>query len=203
MSEAASLVQQLTDADEHVRQAAALELYRLGADRAQAAVRSWATDKDLARLISGPPIVGIAVEPAHFHAIRAAWPCEGAAPRLADVPAEQDAREFELHIEFDGATALLDILTPRDPSDPHSQREQGALARFLAKQGEGVQQVEFPCKDVDRATELIRTRCNVQPAYPETRAGADGTRVNFFLVPLPDGSRVLIELFERAARSPD
>jgi len=196
-------VGQLADGDDRARQAAALELYRQGADRAQAAVRGWAADPELARLISGPPIVGIAVRPQHFAAIRAAWTGAEGPPRLAEVPADQDAREFELHIEFDGATALLDILTPRDPGDPHSQGEQGAIARFLAKQGEGVQQVEFPCKDVTRAAELIRERFGVQPAYAETRDGADGTRVNFFLVALPDGSRVLIELFERGARSSD
>jgi hypothetical protein len=199
----AALVRQLADGDDRVRQAAALELYRLGADRAQAAVRAWAGDKELARLIAGPPTVGIAVTPQHFAAIHAAWAGTEGPPRLAQVPADQDAREFELHIEFDGATALLDILTPRDPSDPNSQGSQGAIARFLAKQGEGVQQVEFPCKDVTRAAELIRERFGVPPAYPETREGAEGTRVNFFLVALPDGTRVLIELFERAARSSD
>jgi hypothetical protein len=199
----AALVKQLADADDRARQAAALELYRIGADRAQAAVRPWAADKELARLISGPPTVGIAVRPERFSDIRAAWAGTGEVARLAEVPPDQDAREFELHIEFDGATALLDILTPRDAADPHSQGEQGAIARFLAKQGEGVQQVEFPCKDVGHAAELIRTRFGVQPAYEETRPGADGTRVNFFLVTLPDGSRVLIELFERAIRRPD
>jgi hypothetical protein len=37
----------------------------------------------------------------------------------------------------------------------------------------------------------------VTPIYPGKRPGADGTRVNFFLVPLPDGGKVLIELYER------
>lgn len=197
MSETANLVQDLAGADERERHSAALELYRLGADRAQAAVRSWAADKELARLISGPPTVGIAVAPARFAAIHAAW----GAPPLAEVPAEQDAREFELHIEFDGATALLDILTPREATDPHSQGQDGPIARFLAKLGEGVQQVEFPCKNVAQAAELIRARFDLQPAYPETRPGAGGTRVNFFLAPLADGSRVLIELFERSPRN--
>ncbi len=197
MSETANLVQDLAGADERARHSAALELYRQGTDRAQIAVRAWAADKELARLVSGPPTVGVAVEPAHFAAIHAAW----GAPPLAEVPAEQDAREFELHIEFDGATALLDVLTPREASDPHSQGRQGPIARFLAKQGEGVQQVEFPCKDVTQAAERIRARFDLQPAYLETRPGANRTRVNFFLVPLGDGSRVLIELFERAPRN--
>jgi hypothetical protein len=35
----------------------------------------------------------------------------------------------------------------------------------------------------------------VAPVYRATRAGADGTRVNFFLVPA-QGKKVLIELVE-------
>ena len=50
--------------------------------------------------------------------------------------------------------------------------------------------------DIDRATELLRSQFALQPIYPATRAGADGTRVNFFLVPLPDGKKLLIELVE-------
>lgn len=57
-------------------------------------------------------------------------------PRLAEVPADQDAEEF------------LDILTAREPAG------NGAIARYLAKFGEGVQQVEFRCANVDRATEI-------------------------------------------------
>ena len=195
----AGLIQQLADADSRQRHTAALELYRIGADRAQAAVRPWATDKELARLVSGPPIVGIAVQPPRFTAIHAAW----GAPALADVPAEQDAREFELHIEFDGASAQLDVITPRDAGDPASQGGNGAIARYLGKQGEGVQQVEFPCKDVTRAAAILRERFHIEPAYPEAHPGAGGTRVNFFLVALPEGGKGLIELFEPAPRKPD
>jgi hypothetical protein len=32
--------------------------------------------------------------------------------------------------------------------------------------------------------------------YPETRAGANGTRVNFFLAPAAEGRKVLVELVE-------
>jgi hypothetical protein len=51
-------------------------------------------------------------------------------------------------------------------------------------------------KDVGRATEILRERFGQQPIYPQTRAGADGTRVNFFLVAAPEGKKVLIELVE-------
>jgi catechol 2,3-dioxygenase-like lactoylglutathione lyase family enzyme len=67
----------------------------------------------------------------------------------------------------------------------------------LARAGEGIQQVEFLCKDVDRATALLQEKFGVKAVYPETRAGADGTRVNFFLVATQENERVLIELYEK------
>lgn len=97
--------------------------------------------------------------------------------------------EFELHFP-DGI--LLDILTTREPG------ARGALARFLDRQGEGIQQVELPVADVDRAAALVRERFALTPIYPATRPGADGTRVNFFLVPVPAGGKVLIEMVEYA-----
>ncbi len=63
--------------------------------------------------------------------------------------AEQDAEEFELHF---GDGIELDVLTSKEPAG------QGAIARFLAKFGEGVQQVEFRCLDVDRAMAILRER---------------------------------------------
>jgi hypothetical protein len=111
-------------------------------------------------------------------------------PRLADVPAEQDAFEFTLR--FAGGTTL-DVLTSREPEGS------GAIANFLSKFGEGVQQVEFRCSDVNRATAILRDQFAVAPVYPEARPGADGTRVNFFLAAAAGGKKVLIELYEPAA----
>jgi len=112
-------------------------------------------------------------------------------PRLAQVPPDQDAEEFELHF---GKEVSLDILTTREPGGS------GAIAKYLAKFGEGVQQVEYRCANVDRATEVLKEEFRVSPVYPETRAGADGTRVNFFLMASPDGGKVLIELYEMPTR---
>jgi hypothetical protein len=84
----------------------------------------------------------------------------------------------------------LDVLTTRDPQGT------GAIARFLKKFGEGVQQVEFRCSNVDRATQILRETFNVQPIYPQPRLGADNTRVNFFLLPLQSGGNVLIEIYQ-------
>jgi len=110
-------------------------------------------------------------------------------PHLAQVPTEQDASEFELH--FPGGITL-DVLTTRELEGT------GAIARFLAKQGEGIQQVEFRCEDVDRAAAILQKDFGVEPVYPCKRPGADGTRVNFFLVSTASGQKVLIELYEPA-----
>lgn len=131
-------------------------------------------------------IVGIAVHPDTFQKIRAA----NDSPRLADVPPDQDAQEFELHLED---AINFDILTTR------AQGASGAIARFLQKFGEGIQQVEIYVRDVDRATAILRARFGLAPIYPVTRAGADGTRVNFFLAATPDAQKVLIELVEADA----
>jgi hypothetical protein len=100
--------------------------------------------------------------------------------------------EFELDLQGQIVPRVrLDILTTKAPGD------NGAIARFLEKFGEGLQQVELDVTDVDRATQILRARFNLDPIYPATRAGANGTRVNFFLVPTWNSSKVLVELVEQ------
>lgn len=146
----------------------------------------WWNNLEFAALFGANPIVtiGLAVRPTTFARIREA----NGAPPLARVPPDQDAVEFELHFPNDIA---LDVLTTRDPEG------QGAIAKYLSKFGEGVQQVEFRCANVDRATQILKEEFKIAPIYPQTRPGAGGTRVNFFLVPVPEGSKVLVELYER------
>jgi hypothetical protein len=185
-------IDRLASRDAQERAKAAAEIYRVGTRRAGAAVHAWWQNPELAQLCGAHPraTVGLAVQPLTFANIREAndW------PRLAQVPPEQDASEFELH--FPGGIKL-DVLTTREPKGP------GAIARYLAKQGEGIQQVEFPCENVDRAAALLREQFGVQPVYPARRPGADGTSVNFFLVAAPDDTRVLIELYEKPGSVPD
>jgi hypothetical protein len=185
----AATIVNLCSGDSSVRFAAARGIYRSGRVPADEAVASWWGNPELSRLLLGPdPVVtvGLAVERATFASIRDA----NGAPPLANVPPDQDAEEFELHFPD---TISLDVLTTRAPGGP------GAIARYLAKFGEGIQQVEFRCPDVDRATVILKETFGVMPVYPQTRAGADGTRVNFFLVPSLGQSKVLIELYEPAA----
>src|SRR5215471_13415331 len=185
-SELSKSIADLSSADAAARQRAAEEIYRLGRAAAGIAVSSWWADSELGVLLAAPNptvTVGLAVARETFSPIRVA----NGTPRLAEVPSDQDAEEFELHF---GNGVSLDILTTREPGGD------GAIARYLAKFGEGVQQVEFLCSNVDRATEILKEKFRLAPIYPEARSGADGTRVNFFLLASPDGGKVLIELYE-------
>jgi hypothetical protein len=191
----------LADSDAAKRRAAATHLHLAGAALFLAATHEWFKDAEFRELVppfsmdaAGEPTsedtsfsIGIAVQPENFERIRAA----NGSPRLAEVPPDQDAMEFELrsdeHEEFD-------ILTTRDPGGP------GAIARYLQKFGEGIQQIEVNVTSVNRAAEILRTRFGLTPVYPETHAGANGARVNFFLVPLVEGKRALIELVEPAPK---
>jgi methylmalonyl-CoA/ethylmalonyl-CoA epimerase len=173
-----------------VRLAGAEEIYRLGRATAGSAIANWWAESDLSALLVGPNptiTVGLAVQRDTFGRIRIA----NGTPRLAEVPPDQDAEEFELHFT-EGIS--LDILTAREPGGS------GAIAKYLAKLGEGIQQVEYRCTNVDRATQILKDKFGVTPVYPATRHGADATRVNFFLVTSPDGGKVLIELYESQSR---
>jgi len=187
----AQSIADLSSADASKRLAAAGEIYRLGRATAGSAISDWWAESELSSLLFGPNpaiTVGLAVQRDTFGRIRIA----NGTPRLAQVPPDQDAEEFELHFA-EGIS--LDILTTREPGGL------GAIAKYLAKFGEGNQQVEYRCANVDRATQLLKDKFGVTPVYPTPRAGADGTRVNFFLVPSPDGDKVLIELYEWPSRS--
>jgi len=186
----AAAITGLASAEPAVRYAAAEEVYRLGRAAAGIAVSSWWGDEELSALLLGPkPVitVGLAVQRETFGRIRIA----NGTPRLSEVPADQDAEEFELHFPEE---ILLDILTTREPGGT------GAIAKYLAKFGEGVQQVEFRCANVDRATAILKEKFKVAPIYATTQPGANGTRMNFFLMASPDGGKALIELYETPSK---
>ncbi|HEY4951091.1 MAG TPA: hypothetical protein VIH88_12205 [Candidatus Acidoferrales bacterium] len=202
MTDAAGIarwIQDLAGSHERVKIESAMRLYFAGVSLCTPLLCRWVSDPEFRELtLPGKPageaharfqpsaiVVGIAVQPETFQKIHAA----NNSPRLAQVPPDQDAMEFELHLD---ASLEFDILTTREPGGP------GAISRYLQKFGEGIQQIEIYVRDVDRATEILRTRFALAPVYPATRAGADDTRVNFFLATTPDAKKVLIELVEAA-----
>src|SRR5579864_7214546 len=195
-------VGRLADSDPAERALTAANLFSAGLARALDSFQDWEQDDELRELMvreqvesatavtrSGARLtVGIAVLPETFEHIRAA----NGSPPLAEAPADQDVLEFEL--EFSERTmshVRLDILTTKAPGG------NGAIARFLEKFGEGIQQVELDVTDVDRATKILRARFKLEPIYPVTRGGANGTRVNFFLVTARNNQKVLVELVEQ------
>lgn len=185
----ATLIGHLAATDASEREQAARELFRQGCAAVEPLLLRWFADLEFRMLLpTGNALltVGVAVDPAHFDAI---WQSSGK-PHRAQVPPDQDALEFSLSFTHG---IRIDVLTTREPGG------QGAIARFLERFGAGIQQIECDVRDVTRATELLRTRFATEPIYPETRPGADGTRVNFFLVSV-DGRKVLIELVEVPAK---
>lgn len=177
------LIALLESPDSASRDAAARKLFRIGRDNAERAIAAWRANPEIGALISNRATVGIAVTRERFAKIRALL----GEPRLADVPPDQDAEEFEWAV--DSATHL-DVLTTR------ASDKEGAIAKFLGKFGEGIQQVELLTRNIDEVTLLLASKLNVFSIYPATRNGADGTRVNFFLAGIPTKGKILIELVE-------
>jgi hypothetical protein len=187
-------IAKLAGADAKEREAAAYALFRLGCASAEPVLMKWFADPEFRALVPRGGVlltVGLAVQPPTFEAIRARF----GQPPLAEVPADQDVLESELSFAHG---VRLDVITPRTATG------EGAIAKFLARFGEGIQQVECDVRDVSRATEILQQRFQVQPIYPQIRAGANQTRVNFFLVPIADNRKLLIELVEspKKARKP-
>jgi tellurite resistance protein TerC len=202
----AQRIARLADADPALRALAGIEIFNAGLAQVLPPLRKWEMDDgfhtlvvreksetgDVRDISTARFTVGVAVHPATFESICAA----NGSPPLADAPADQDVLEFELDFPRSGIPQVhLDVLTTKAPGG------NGAIDRFLQKFGEGIQQVELDVIDVDRATEILRRKFNIEPIYPATRAGADGTRVNFFLVPTEDGKKILVELVEKAKGS--
>jgi hypothetical protein len=184
-----------------VRQQAAQMLFDLGRALSRETLEQWSQDADFRSLLitdqdSLRATVGIAVTPELFASIREA----NNSPKLANVPPDQDAIEIELHFsrpqpggkESSGSTVRLDILTTQKPGG------EGAIGKFLEKFGEGIQQVEYEVSNVDSATKILADKFAQKAIYPAPRPGADGTRVNFFLVSTSGGKKILIELVESA-----
>ncbi len=129
---AAQCIARLSSSKASEREEAARELFRQGCAAAEPALRNWFANPEFRALLrAGKPLltVGIAVTPAHFEQIRASC----GQPRLAEMPPGHDAREFE--IEF-AHGVRIDVLTALNV------RGDGAIARFLERFGEGIQQVE-------------------------------------------------------------
>jgi methylmalonyl-CoA/ethylmalonyl-CoA epimerase len=98
---------------------------------------------------------------------------------------EQGVREAMLAVGPDTSGGCVQLLAPLS--------EKSTIAKFLDRNGPGVQQVAYTVADVDKASAALRER-GVRLLYTEPKRGTSNSRVNF--VHPKDAGGVLIELVE-------
>jgi methylmalonyl-CoA/ethylmalonyl-CoA epimerase len=102
-----------------------------------------------------------------------------------EVNEEQGVREAMLAVGDSGS--CVQVLAPLSPTS--------TIARFLDRNGPGLQQVAYRVDDVDGVSATLRER-GVRLLYDEPRRGTAGSRINF--VHPKDAGGVLVELVEPA-----
>jgi methylmalonyl-CoA/ethylmalonyl-CoA epimerase len=102
-----------------------------------------------------------------------------------EVNEQQGVREAMLAVG-DGSTCIQ-LLAPLSP--------QSTIAKFIDRNGPGVQQVAYTVTDIEKVSDTLRTR-GLRLLYDEPRSGTAGSRVNF--VHPKDAGGVLVELVQPA-----
>ena len=121
-----------------------------------------------------------------FYGATSAWRCVH-----EETNEEQGVREAMLAVGPTADGGWLQLLAPLTPDS--------TIAKFLDRNGPGMQQVAYTVADVEAVADALRAR-GVRLLYDEPRRGTAGSRVNF--VHPKDAGGVLVELVEPAA-SPD
>ncbi|GAC69147.1 methylmalonyl-CoA epimerase [Gordonia soli] len=106
-----------------------------------------------------------------------------------EVNDEQGVREAMVGARetADAGGAVIQLLAPLT--------DESTIAKFLDRNGPGLQQLAVRVTDVDAVTELL-TAAGVRVLYPEARRGTADSRINF--VHPKDAGGVLLELVEPA-----
>jgi methylmalonyl-CoA/ethylmalonyl-CoA epimerase len=113
----------------------------------------------------------------------------GLRPVHEETNEEQGVREAMLAVGDSGS--CIQLLAPLTP--------ESTIARFLDRNGQGVQQLAYRVSDLDEACAAMRA-AGLRLLYDEPRRGTAGSRVNF--VHPKDAGGVLVELVEPAATRP-
>lgn len=103
-----------------------------------------------------------------------------------EVNEEQGVREAMLEIGESGS--CIQLLAPLRPDSP--------IGKFLARNGEGIQQIAYTVDDMDAESSRLRAE-GVRLLYETPKSGTAGSRVNF--VHPKDAGGVLVELVEPAS----
>ena len=101
---------------------------------------------------------------------------------------EQGVREAMLHAPGDAAGPAVQLLAPID--------ESSTIAKFIDRNGPGLQQVAYRVTDVEAAAATLREK-GVRLLYENARRGTADSRVNF--VHPKDAGGVLVELVQPPA----
>jgi methylmalonyl-CoA/ethylmalonyl-CoA epimerase len=100
-----------------------------------------------------------------------------------EVNEEQGVREAMVDIA--GSGSFLQLLAPLRPDSP--------IGKFLARNGEGMQQLAFRVTDIEAAAERLRAN-GVRLLYDVPKRGTAGSKVNF--IHPKDCGGVLVELVQ-------
>jgi methylmalonyl-CoA/ethylmalonyl-CoA epimerase len=99
---------------------------------------------------------------------------------------EQGVQEAMLAVGPDEAGGCVQLLAPLTP--------ESTIAKFLDRNGQGVQQVAYEVRDVAATSAALRAR-GVRLLYDEPRRGTADSRINF--VHPKDAGGVLVELVQK------
>jgi methylmalonyl-CoA/ethylmalonyl-CoA epimerase len=101
---------------------------------------------------------------------------------------EQGVEEAMLAVGADPSGGQVQLLAPLTPTS--------TIAKFLERNGPGIQQVAYTVADIEATSASLRER-GMRLLYDEPRRGTGGSRVNF--VHPKDAGGVLVELVEPPA----
>jgi methylmalonyl-CoA/ethylmalonyl-CoA epimerase len=102
-----------------------------------------------------------------------------------EVNEEQGVREAMVGVGESGS--CIQLLAPLSP--------ESTIAKFLDRNGPGIQQLAFRVTDVDQVAAVLRER-GLRLLYDDARRGTSDSRVNF--IHPKDAGGVLVELVEPA-----
>ena len=134
----------------------------------------------LGDVLLGIDHVGIAV--ADLDAAVDLWCALGLTVDHRERNEEQGVDEVMLALPDGKHLQLLGALSP-----------DSAVGKFLARSGQGLQQLAFTVTDIDAACAALEA-AGLRLVYPEPRVGTGGSRINF--IHPKDATGVLVELVE-------
>lgn len=104
-----------------------------------------------------------------------------------EVNEDQGVREAMLHAPGDESGPAVQLLAPLN--------ESSTIAKFIERNGPGLQQVAYRVVDVEATAAMLRAK-GVRLLYDEARRGTADSKVNF--VHPKDAGGVLVELVQPA-----